>query len=54
MAKIKTSEAARVLSRLGASKGGYARAKTLPPEQRKLIARRAANVRWAKKREKGV
>jgi general stress protein YciG len=33
-----------------ARKGGNARAKALTPEQRKEIARKAAQARWAKKR----
>jgi hypothetical protein len=31
---------------LGKAKGGYARAAKLSPEERKLIAQKAANVRW--------
>jgi hypothetical protein len=42
------SEAARRLSRLGASKGGAARAKALTAEERASIARNAANARWDK------
>ena len=38
------------LARLGASKGGHARAKKLSTRKRKQIAKKAANVRWAKKR----
>src|SRR3712207_767203 len=34
-----------------ASKGGKARAKALSPEQRKEIARKAVEARWAKKGE---
>ena len=41
--------AAVTLSRLGASKGGYARAKALSAEQRLAIAKKAAAARWAKK-----
>jgi len=33
-----------------AKKGGNARAKKLTPEERKDIARRAAQARWAKKK----
>ena len=36
------------LSKLGASKGGKARAKNLTAKKRKEIARRAARARWAK------
>ncbi len=42
--------AAVALGRLGASKGGKARAKKLTPEQRSQLARKAAKARWAKKR----
>ena len=38
--------AAVALSKLGASKGGKARAKKLTPEQRSQIARNAAKARW--------
>jgi hypothetical protein len=34
--------------RLGASKGGVARAKKLSPERRKEIARQAVLARWSK------
>lgn len=40
------SEQAASLSRLGASKGGHARAERLDPEMRREIARRAAAARW--------
>jgi len=36
-----------------ARKGGKARAKSLTPEQRKEIARKAAAARWAKKPKGG-
>ena len=39
--------AALALSKLGASKGGKARAKKLSPEKRKAIARKAAKTRWS-------
>jgi hypothetical protein len=42
------SEAARRLSRLGASKGGKVRARKLTAEERATIARNAANARWDK------
>jgi hypothetical protein len=45
-----TSEAAKELSRLGAAKGGQARANVLTSDQRKEIARRAINARWEKAR----
>jgi hypothetical protein len=37
------------LSKLGASKGGDARAAKLTSEQRQAIAKKAAQARWAKK-----
>jgi hypothetical protein len=40
---------AQALSRLGASKGGKARAATLTAARRSKIAQRAARVRWKKK-----
>jgi squalene-hopene/tetraprenyl-beta-curcumene cyclase len=43
-----SSDAARELSKLGAAKGGKARANSLTPEQRSEIARRAVAARWAK------
>ena len=36
------------LGRLGGKKGGKARAEKLTPEQRKEIAKKAANKRWNK------
>ena len=42
--------AAVELGKLGASKGGKARAEKLTAEQRKEIARKAAKARWEKKR----
>jgi len=42
------NKAARELSKLGASKGGRARADSLLPEERSEIARRAVNARWQK------
>ncbi len=44
--------AAVALGKLGASKGGKARAEKLTPEERKEIARKAAKARWAKKRQR--
>lgn len=43
-----TSDSAKALSALGASKGGKARANTLTPEERTDIARRAVEARWKK------
>lgn len=42
--------AAVALSRLGASKGGKARAASLTAKRRKEIARKAARARWQKKK----
>ena len=42
------NQAAVALSRLGASKGGKARAASLTAKRRKQIARKAARVRWQK------
>lgn len=38
--------AAVALSKLGATKGGKARAKALPKERRVAIAKKAARARW--------
>ena len=40
--------AAAMLSKLGAAKGGQARARLLSPEKRSRIARKAARARWSK------
>jgi len=40
--------AAVALSKLGASKGGKARAASLTPKQRSKIAKKAAKARWGK------
>jgi hypothetical protein len=45
--------AAVALGKLGASKGGKARAEKLSPERRKEIARKAAKARLDKKKPKG-
>ena len=42
--------AAVALSRLGASKGGHARAAALSPTKRRAIAKKAVAARWRKKR----
>lgn len=44
------SDAARILGKTGASKGGKARSKKLTPLQRSEIARKAVKARWAKSR----
>jgi hypothetical protein len=41
--------AAVALSKLGASKGGKARAAALSPTKRRSIARKAAQARWGEK-----
>ena len=41
--------AAVALGRLGGQKGGKARATKLSPEQRKAIAKKAAQARWEKR-----
>lgn len=43
------SEAARLLSQIGASKGGKARAASLSKKRRAEIAKRAAAARWSRK-----
>ena len=45
-----TTKTAKELSKLGASKGGRARANVLTAEQRKEIARKAISARWEKAR----
>ena len=45
---ITASQAGRALSKLGASKGGYALAAKLTPEQRQSQARKAVTARWAR------
>jgi hypothetical protein len=44
-------QAAQMLSKLGASKGGKARANALTPEQRQIIAREAITARWNRRKE---
>ena len=44
--KKKKNPAAVSLSKLGASKGGKARAAKLTPKERSRIARNAVNSRW--------
>jgi hypothetical protein len=50
MAEVRkeASSAGRELGRLGAKKGGRARARSLTPAERSEIARRAVRARWAK------
>ena len=49
-----TSDAATELSKLGAAKGGEARAQKLSPERRREIARAAVEARWAKAGKKPI
>lgn len=44
----KKNPAAVALSKLGASKGGKARAEALSARKRKMIAKKAADARWGK------
>src|SRR5690348_2690642 len=44
--RTSASKAAKELSRLGASKGGRARANLLSAEERRSIASKAARTRW--------
>lgn len=46
--KEKINKHAKALSKLGAAKGGNARASTLTPEQRKEISQKAIKTRWSK------
>jgi hypothetical protein len=52
MGEKKKNPHAVALSRLGAKKGGQARAAALSAEQRRDIAQRAARARWAKATKK--
>ncbi len=45
---LRKTDAARQLGLLGASKGGKARASVLSPEERREIAQKAVQARWAK------
>lgn len=42
-------EAARIMSKKGASKGGKARMAKLSPAQRKRLSEKANRARWGKK-----
>jgi hypothetical protein len=42
------NEHAAALARLGASRGGFARAAALTPQRRREIARAAARARWSR------
>ena len=50
MLEEETREAARLLGKLGGSKGGKARTAKMTPEERSESARKAAKARWDKKR----
>jgi len=50
--KAAMQKAAKAFSRLGASKGGKARAEKLSPEERSEIAKNAVKARWARIRAK--
>jgi len=52
MGEKKKNPHAVALSKLGARKGGEARAAALSPEQRREIAQRAARARWSKTKKK--
>jgi hypothetical protein len=45
--------AAVALGKLGASKGGRARAAKLSPEERREVARKAAQTRWLRDKAEG-
>lgn len=51
--KALRSEAARILGRLGGSKGGMQRAKNLTKKRRSEIAKKAAKARWGNSMKKG-
>src|SRR5690348_18320628 len=50
---IPPTNAAKELSKLGAAKGGQARAQKLTPERRREIARAAIQARWEKQGKLG-
>jgi hypothetical protein len=52
MSEKKKNPHAVALSRLGARKGGEARAAALSAERRREIAQKAARARWAKTKKK--
>jgi hypothetical protein len=54
MGEKKKNPHALALSKLGAKKGGEARAAALSPEQRRDIAQRAARARWSKVNKKKI
>lgn len=50
--KPKKNQAAVALSKLGAKKGGHARAAKLTPKERSESARKAVLARWEKAKKK--
>ena len=50
--KADVSKVMAFLSRKGAKKGGYARAKKMTAEERSESARKAVKARWAKAKKK--
>jgi hypothetical protein len=48
MTEDEKSEAARLLGKLGGSKGGKARAEKLSDKRKSEIGKKAANARWEK------
>ena len=50
--RAKNNPHAVALSKLGASKGGLARAASLSARRRQEIASKAAKARWAKRKDK--
>lgn len=54
VAQITSSDAARMLGRLGASKGGFARKAKVPAERLTAIGKQGAAARWNKGREKSI
>lgn len=51
---LEVKAAAKVMSKLGASKGGKARAEALSPEERREIARQAIMTRWSKEKKHDI
>lgn len=51
MSDTPETKAAKLLSKLGAAKGGKAAAARMSKRKRKLRAQAAAKARWAKKRQ---
>lgn len=51
---VDPSDAARALGKLGASKGGKARAESLSPERRREIAKKAIEARWKNRKSPAI